>query len=218
LINKVGLIVPVFKNFQGFAELMASVDMDIVPIIIDNWRDNRGVSAGWNEGLKKASSLYLDAAFVVNDDVVFEPGTMTNMLMGLWNYDLVTGYNTRDGRYDTDRVQYLEHPDYSCFVVNPIKFLVKFGFFDESFTPAYFEDNDMSYRIRLAGGKEAKSTAAPFFHKGSVTQNWGGEQVVTGPMFERNREYYIKKWGGEPGRETFTKPFQSYEEGEGIGL
>jgi hypothetical protein len=42
---------------------------------------------------------------------------------------------------------------------------------------------------------------------GPITQNWGGQQVVTGPMFRANEAYYIGKWGGKPGQETHTTPF-----------
>jgi GT2 family glycosyltransferase len=216
--KNVGLIVPVYKNFPGFAELMASVDIPVMPIIIDNWRDNRGVSGGWNEGLKRAVHMQCDAAFIVNDDVVFEPGTMRKMLYGLTLHDLVTGFNTRDENYDhLENAKYIQSPDYACFVVDPIRFVSKFGLFDENFKPAYFEDNDMDYRIKLAGGSSKKHTMAPFFHKGSVTQNWEGGQVVNGAMFEKNREYYRWKWGGEPGHETLTSP-NTLPQDEEIGV
>ena len=220
--KSVGLVVPVYKNFEGFAELMHSVDIPVKVYVIDNWRNNRGVSGGWNEGLNRSIHDYLDVTFIVNDDVVFEPGTMRKMVLGVAEgYDLVTGFNTRDENYDhlNGEVKYIESPDYACFAVDPIKFVSTFGYFDENFKPAYFEDNDMNYRIKLKGGKDRKRTDAPFFHKGSVTQNWGGSQVVTSEMFEKNRAYYTWKWGGEPGQETLTSPntLPIYTE-EGIGL
>ena len=67
---------------------------------------------------------------------------------------------------------------------------------------------------------DAISSANPgkFFHKGSVTQNWEGNQVVTSPMFEKNREYYRLKWGGLPGEETLTSPYTGpVDEEEGLG-
>jgi GT2 family glycosyltransferase len=221
VVNRVALAVPVLHNFEGFTELMHSVDIDVRPFVIPNWRDNRGVSWAWNDGMRRAAIEKYDAVFILNDDVVFHPGTMKKMLLGLAEgHDLVTGFNTRDENYDHfDRVEYIESPDYACFVVNPISFISKFGWFDENFFPAYFEDNDMNYRIKLAGGTDRKRTDAPFFHKGSVTQNWGGSQIVTSPMFEKNREYYMWKWGGVPGHETLTTPNtrpQDVETGVGI--
>lgn len=219
--RRVGLAVPVYKNFQGFAELMASVDMEIMPFVVDNWRDNRGVSKGWNIGIQRAIEQKCDTLFILNDDAVFMPGTMYKMMLGLsQGNDLVTGFNTRDENYDhLKSAKFIEAPDFSCFVIDPMRFVNRFGWFDENFSPAYFEDNDMHYRMRLAGGLAVKHTKAPFFHKGSVTQNWEGQQVVTGSMFEKNREYYRWKWGGLPGEETRTEPnIQPQDEEIGLGI
>lgn len=197
------LIVPVMKNFRGFAELMESVDEEVRPIIIPNWSDNIGVSRGWNDGLSKSIDLGADYAVVSNDDVILEPGTIKKMVMGLNDYDLVTGNNTRDMETSDG---YDEQADFSCFAVKPKQFIDRFGWFDESFSPAYFEDNDMAWRIRAGGGTFARDLNAGMLHRGSVTQFMDGP-VVTSPMFEKNRDYYARKWGGWPGNETYTSPF-----------
>jgi hypothetical protein len=57
------------------------------------------------------------------------------------------------------------------------------------------------------GGKYRQILHANMFHAGSVTQNYNGEQVVTAPMFERNKAYYHAKWGGMPGEERYDRPF-----------
>lgn len=203
------LVVPVFKNIQGFAELMQSVDYPILPIVIPNWEENIGVSAGWNAGIKKSIELHASTTIVSNDDLVFYPKTINKLVSDINNYkaDLVSACNRRDVPAVTG-IQYDEQPDFSCFAINPIRFVEKFGWFDEEFTPAYFEDNDMAYRIKLANGTYLRRLDAGVYHHGSVTQNWGGQQYVTGPMFEANRDYYISKWGGNPGSEVYHEPFQ----------
>lgn len=189
---------------------MASVDVPVVPIVIENYQENLGVSAGWNIGLNRAIELGVDKVVISNDDVVLGPSAIPLMLDGLYNYDLVTAHNTRDGMYPEGfRMSYVDGPDYSCFAVKPHQFVEKFGYFDENFTPAYFEDNDMAYRIELAGGVQKKSTLAKMHHKGSVTQNWGGVPYVNHEMFDANRDYYVQKWGGVPGQERFKKPFNN---------
>lgn len=204
----IGLVVPVYVNFQGFAELMASVNQSVIPIVIPNWRENAGVSKGWNRGIHRAMTKRCDICFVINDDVVLETLTMGQMIHGILDgHDLVTGYNTRDERHDGLGDKYLDTPDYSCFAIRPLPFIAKFGGFDENFSPAYFEDNDMAYRMKLSGGSGVKMLTAPFYHKGSVTQNWEGGLVVTHEMFRKNRAYYEQKWGGPPGEERFTNPF-----------
>lgn len=207
---KVGLVVPVYKNFEGFARLMGSVDHPVIPLIHPNWIYNEGVSAAWNSQLERAVDRNCDVALVVNDDVTFFPGTIYALVEAIYNrgFDLVSSTNSRDlyaqdaRGYPTD-----QEPDFSCFAVQPENFLATFGRFDEGFTPAYFEDNDMHYRLKIAQGKTARLRFAMHYHAGSVTQNWGGKQVVTAPMFEENRAYYVRKWGGTPGNELYITPF-----------
>ena len=204
----IGLIVPVYKNFKGFAELMASVDYPIIPIIIPNWANNIGVSKAWNKGLSIAIDLGLDKAIVSNDDVTFRRGTIQKLVDGLNHYDLVTDVNDRDG-FNHDREEYIYSPDYACFAVRPTQFVDRAGWFDESFSPAYFEDNDMAYRAKLAGMSQRCRLDAPMLHAGSITQNWEGVPHVTSEMFEKNKAYYVAKWGSTPRQEIFLTPFNN---------
>jgi GT2 family glycosyltransferase len=205
---KVGLVVPVLHNFKGLAELLKSVDAQVQPIIIPNWNHNLGVSAGWNVGIEQSIYYACDVTIVANDDIVFDPNTIRKLRDGIRydGFDLVTAVNTRDGA-PTAKREYGENPDFACFAIEPEGFTEKFGSFDENFSPAYFEDNDMHYRLKVAGAKVGDRRDAGMFHAGSVTQNWGGWQVVSGEMFESNRRYYAKKWGGTPGEETYTSPY-----------
>src|ERR1044072_1527285 len=196
----IGLIVPVLSNFFGFTKMIESVDVDIRPIIIDNWEDNLGVSIGWNNGIAKAIELGLDTVCVVNDDVTFAPGALDKLVESSVDCDLVSGVNHDD---EQSGLYFGGFPDYSAFVIKPKSFVEKFGLFDETFSPAFFEDNDMHYRIKLAGGKAALRLDARIYHVGSVTQFSVTDGVVTNQMFEENRAYYISKWGGQPREERF---------------
>lgn len=203
---RVGLIVPVLKNFSGFAEMMSSVDYPVLPIVIPNWDENIGVSAGWNRGLDVACRRDCEYSLICNDDIIFAPGTIEKLVeaIGQNPYHLVSARNTRDFELGQG-FQYA--PDYSCFIVESCHFVNTYGYFDENFTPAYFEDNDMAYRMGLAGSPGVCRMDAGIYHRGSVTQNWGGKQIVDSTMFQRNRAYYVRKWGGEPGKERYVHPF-----------
>jgi GT2 family glycosyltransferase len=201
----IALVVPVMRNFLGFSKLMHSVDEEIRPIIIPNWDENIGVSGGWNAGLRIAQERGAETTIISNDDVAFLPGTIRKLVEGIESCDLLSATNYKHADHQWSGFD--EHPDFSCFVVKTDEFIGKFGWFDESFRPAYFEDNDMAYRIKLAGGSYARDLGAGMIHEGSVTQNMDGNPVVTSPMFEQNRKYYIRKWGGQPGEEKFSEPF-----------
>lgn len=108
---------------------------------------------------------------------------------------------------DKDGVEEAEHPHFSAFMLS-LEQYQKVGEFDENFKPAYFEDNDYHYRIELLGKKAIVLPTAMFYHYGSRTQNEAKTKpIVTSDLFEANRDYYVKKWGGVPGREQYKTPF-----------
>jgi GT2 family glycosyltransferase len=87
------------------------------------------------------------------------------------------------------------------------------GFFDERFYPAYFEDNDFHYRMKLAGATEAIAPCG-YDHVNSATiQKYTPKQKEAHhERFKRLRSYYVKKWGGMPGSEAYTIPFDGEDE------
>lgn len=95
----------------------------------------------------------------------------------------------------------------------------KIGYIDVNFFPAYYEDNDYSRRAQLAGIKMCRVTNSVYFHYWSRTLHQGGMKATNDKYFPMNKSYYIEKWGGEPGKETYTYPFNGgkYELG-GISM
>ena len=73
--------------------------------------------------------------------------------------------------------------------------------------PQYFADNDYYRRIALAG-YEVIDTGLPVHHHASQTIKSEPHRLflnsVTFPLYE---QYYVAKWGGRPGSEQFTIPF-----------
>jgi hypothetical protein len=80
------------------------------------------------------------------------------------------------------------------------------GGYDTVF-PAYFSDCDYYRRLRLAGW-ETIDTGIEVGHIGSQTINSDPElKALNNITFPLYRQYYIAKWGGEPGHETFASAF-----------
>lgn len=77
--------------------------------------------------------------------------------------------------------------------------------------PQYFADNDYYRRVRIKG-YEAIDSGLSVFH-----QNEGSNTINSDPMlniinsrtFNLYKAYYISKWGGEPGRERYSIPFNT---------
>lgn len=97
-----------------------------------------------------------------------------------------------------------EHHEWSAFIL-PQETYKKIGPFDETFSPAYFEDRDYEKRLGIAGMKILRTN----FFDSKVFRNSQSHHKDHSLLDNSliNREYYLKKWGGEPGKETFSHPF-----------
>ena len=226
---KVAIVMPTLNNLAGGYEALESIrGTDKIfwsPIILDNWRENRILAKSWNDGILRSKEMNADLVLVLNDDILFAPGTLQGLVDGWRNKPghvvMVTGQNVR-GNCETpidifnyecplnNEAIYNYNPDFACFMTSP-DILEIVGKFDENFAPAYFEDNDYHRRIKLLGFDAASINWAPYYHYGSITQNYDqNNPVVVPPAFEANRFYYNNKWGGEPGKETFNVPYNNY--------
>ncbi len=81
------------------------------------------------------------------------------------------------------------------------------GYIDVNFYPAYYEDNDYSHRAQLAGLKLCRLQNSRYFHFWSRTIHQGNMKKINDKYFSMNKSFYIEKWGGEPGKESFSKPY-----------
>jgi len=173
------------------------------------------LAATWNRALDFVWTTKADRALVVNNDVRLHKSTYEALhwamdRTGAW---FVSGVGVKEADFDpTIDLAALprDHggPDFSCFLIS--EHCHKVYRFDENFVPAYFEDNDYHRRMELDGrGEKIFGIPVPFLHYGSVTINRTPEAAKAfSPKFERCREYYVKKWGGLPGQETFEVPFE----------
>lgn len=221
--TKIGLVVPVLKNFQGAIECLSTVRsyFPIITFVIPNHWLGLSVAESWNEGFKRAVKAKCTHVLIINDDILFSKDTVDNLVFSMFSPSdekevvMVTGRNVRGHMSPEELMEYSapggaregasESPDFSCFMVKK-DFQDKIGTFDENFRPAYFEDNDTHRRINLLGYM-ALNVNAPFYHFGSVTQNWNNTPSCVPEQFELNRQYYSVKWGGVPGAEQFDTPY-----------
>lgn len=185
---------------------------------ICNWIEGKSVAASWNAGVKQAIADGMDYVFVANDDILLSETCVDRMVDAFDDPDigLITGTDCKflvnEPRdivtYEVDDYSVVSGPDFALFAIRPECF-VEVGDFDEEFKPAYFEDNDYCRRLVVHNRwKVLRHAGASFYHYGSITQNTTGPTpVCPGPKFERNRDYYIRKWGGMPNEEKFLTPF-----------
>jgi GT2 family glycosyltransferase len=82
------------------------------------------------------------------------------------------------------------------------------GLLDEdSFYPAYFDDDDYQRRCELGGVSWVTYNGA-IAHTRSATINSDPKLAAANARtFPENMQRYVAKWGGHPGSETFSRPW-----------
>lgn len=80
--------------------------------------------------------------------------------------------------------------------------------FDESFYPAYFEDRDYLYRLKLNKGKMLSHrylNPSKFINSATISPQ-GGDPSIN-KNYHQLRHFYMQKWGGMVDSEIFSSPF-----------
>lgn len=167
--------------------------------IIDNTTNNRGVAASWNIGVDEVLENELDWLVIMSASMRFGDAGCQDFIDQLdpnRSYGMVEAGN-----------------DVGWHLVAFHRWVLKaVGKFDENFYPAYFEDNDYSYRFQLLMGRNSKyfpsvGIKVPVDCKVESIAHGirlAGVDPSHGP---RLREYFIDKWGGEPSQEKYEHPF-----------
>lgn len=157
------------------------------------------VAESWNKIGRVCFDLH-DMVLILNDDVVFEKDTVTRFQHAYYAQSYQPIFLPENG-------------EWSGFVWNIPRAVCEVGWFDEAFYPAYWEDMDYAYRLRLKGYEPYCVPGLAFTHKGSQTikkLEAGGADMESRHHlhFRRNREYYKQKWGTTEGHGGHSRPFE----------
>lgn len=164
---------------------------------------NSGVAHSWNAGVRIALVAGAEMVTICSTSLRFNDGAeglCRTADLATENGQFPYGFESMNG--------------WRCITFNK-RTLVDVGPFDERFSPAYFEDNDYIWRMRCAGilepaGGDRSLRKVPWVGalKYDVVEDAHAikncDIVVD---FVSLREYYSSKWGGPPGEEQFTIPF-----------
>jgi len=154
---------------------------------------NMGVASSWNWFMR---NVPMEHGFMIisNDDVEFYKDTVRLFYeeMQKPEIDMVIG----------------ESGEWSMYTLSK-KLFDEVGGFDENFYPAYFEDNDFCYRMKLINKEFVHAKHISYGHQTSSTLAAFNDQQTEQhhQNFRKNRAYYNNKWGGLPMQERFTVPF-----------
>lgn len=181
-------------------------------------KDMWGFQKSVNFGVKHFFDKGYDYVFVLNNDIVLHQSAIWRLVERFKKGGIVmatcldcTGECSnnpinlrRMNDADKEPCPETPHPCFSAFMINK-ECWEKVGEFDEIYFPAYYEDNDYHYRIKLAGLVAITYPPALFFHYGSRTQL----EAIGRPLTDTANQHaqFIRKWGGDPGKETFKTPY-----------
>lgn len=151
--------------------------------------ENLGVSGSWNMIMDYADKVNATHVLMLNDDIYLGK-TEEQVLRMIGLFNSIGFFNSL--------------MNWSSFIL-PVATYKKVGKFDENFFPAYFEDNDYCYRLRLNSIERHNTDYLnPVIYRNSQTI---AKDPSLNTKFMQNRQYYASKWGGLPNEETFLKPF-----------
>jgi GT2 family glycosyltransferase len=150
---------------------------------------NLGVAASWNRIMEKSIACGHTHTMILNDDIELCRDTQT--FQNLINDECPDAFIKFAGTW--------------CSFILPNEMFKAVGPFDTNFYPAYFEDNDYSRRIQLKGFEIVeREEMRPTLYRNSMTI---ARDPALNQNFDKNRHYYIYKWGGEPNNELYETPF-----------
>ncbi len=171
---------------------------------------NRGVSVGWNHGLKRLfESQGVEYVLVIGNDTVL--GEWAYRWLVSLNLPFVTGVAV-------DKMEQViepgsiattleDHPDFSCFLIRHSVW-EKVGPFDESMK-LYASDCDFHIRAHQQGINLYKA-CVPFYHERSSTLRLAvpEERVKIEEMANKDRAVFQKKHGFLPGSAEYEAMFK----------
>lgn len=164
------------------------------PIIVYTAPFNLGVARSWNLIFR---SFPDDFIIISNDDVIFQPITIETIITVAQRESADIVFSEQNGNA------------FSLFHLNHTTWK-ELGGFDECFYPAYFEDNDFFYRLKLSN-KKIVSAELEYEHvqSGTIKSFSPREMELHHKQFNLNQQYYITKWGGLPHDEVYQTPFNA---------
>jgi len=178
------------------------------------YQDQRSLSECWNRAIKVFWTIGATQCLCLNNDVEIRPDTYR--LLASYCTHFVTCVSVNDpaqlGNTGDRTVQDLlkserSHPDFSAFMISKTV-TDRAGWFDESYYPAFYEDNDYHVRMHRAGIK-AVCVDLPFLHHGSQTIKTAElgefERIKRGAGFNKDR--FKKKYGCYPATPEYERLF-----------
>lgn len=226
--KKFDLIIIDNGSTDGTKKYLKEISKKYNNIEVASLPKNLGYAGGNNVGLKiflerNKKNIY-DFVGLLNNDILFTPDWLEDTLKGfsfdeqvgivsprsnehcrLTPKNYLNGYKKFLKRFKGN-LKYNITPFFSCVLIKR-EVVEKVGLLDETFNPAFWEDNDYSFRALYAGYNCAYVNGAFIFHNHSTTSKSTKSEIS-----ERNKQYFFKKhplgkWVWEHKKSSILKDF-----------
>lgn len=183
-------------NNVGMRALLAGsapAPIDFVPDSVVLLNQDTVVAPDWLQQLVQVFERHNDVG-IAGCKIFFPDGTLQHT-GGSLMWPLAAGTHRGAGEHDTgqyDEEQAVEYVTGAAMAVRT-SVLAKIGFFDEGFSPAYFEDADLCYRARSAGFTILYTPAAQLQHDESTSLT--AQSATHQRAYHRNRLRFVLKHG-----------------------
>lgn len=173
------------------ARLAESLTLDGVRVHRDPDNHNIGCGRSWNIAIREVLDRGIDYVVLVSQSMFFGP-------------ELHTTWRAQMDRWWGAKVIEAESHSWHLIALHRSCFEAV-GVFDPAYYPAYFEQTDFCYRLRMVGLEQGFVRASVNALSRGIAQgvNVSGVSCPAGPLLEHYRE----RWGGEKGHETFVQPY-----------
>lgn len=180
-------------------EYLASYDN----VVYYPYGENRGCAKANNEACIAAQDMGADVFMTWPDDVFARPGDVQRVAETMIAHPECAIVESMGW---VERTQRTERLSMNGSAVN-LRAIERIGYWDENLSPVYFDDTDWLYRAKLAGMPVVTAENTYYTHAGSKTLTTPELTAQFAQIFERNKAYYVSKWGGDKGYEQFEHPF-----------
>jgi GT2 family glycosyltransferase len=202
-LNRADLLIP---SLERYSKDFEGIDI----LVIDN-----GCQKDLFDWISKSGNAHIQ--YVCNKVNIGVAGSWNCILHNLLNshqYVLVLNDDVYLGKHKNEIDEIIDKSQsqlivgemfFSVFIISRNLFY-RVGNFDDGFYPAYFEDSDYLYRLKLLDiSVEVNSLLNPSIYRECQTYEKDNELVNKSRAI--NRERYIKKWGGLPLLEKYNTPY-----------
>lgn len=162
-------------------------------------KNNLGVSGSWNLGITELFKAddFVTHVLVLNDDISLGSTQLQ---------DIIEVLDANPEKWMFVGPYYWSVYAISREGAKAMEFKPE-QYFDERFYPAYFEDNDFHWRMRLIDESRYLGGVSAFSPEKYINSGSLEKDPSLNKTFDQNKRYYISKWGGAPGRERYRTPF-----------